>query len=103
SGPVCRGYGRHPVYRRPARQGDRETTEAELMPPTGHPDTQDSAAGRHAAVIHYLRKTAAEISSHSLSHIRIRPDWEQHRPAMHRQLLFMLGLEPLPHRTPLQA
>jgi cephalosporin-C deacetylase-like acetyl esterase len=58
---------------------------------------------RHEAVIAYLKRTAAELTSRSLSEIQSLADWEQQRPALLQELRYMLGLEPLPERTPLQA
>ena len=64
---------------------------------------QDDAARRHAQVIDHLKRTAAELSAASLSDIRSLADWKEKRPALRRELLYMLGLDPLPGRSPLQA
>jgi len=64
---------------------------------------QDNAAGRHARLVEHLKKTAAEISSRSLLDIRTLEDWKEKRPSVRRELLYMLGLDPLPERTPLEA
>jgi cephalosporin-C deacetylase-like acetyl esterase len=62
-----------------------------------------SAEQRHQQVLQYLKRTAAEISERCLSDIQSREDWDRQRPNMQRQLLYMLGLDPLPGRNPLNA
>ena len=62
---------------------------------------QENAAGRHARLVEHLKKTAAEITARSLADIRTRAAWEEKRPSVRRELLYMLGLDPLPERTPL--
>jgi poly(3-hydroxybutyrate) depolymerase len=64
---------------------------------------EQTPAGRHAMVIEHLKKTAAAISDRSLSDVRSLEDWTRGRPAARRELLYMLGLDPLPKRTPLNA
>jgi hypothetical protein len=64
---------------------------------------EEEPEGRHERFLQFLKKTAADISARSLSHVRSLEDWERQRPAARRQLLYMLGLEPLPERTPMQA
>jgi cephalosporin-C deacetylase-like acetyl esterase len=65
--------------------------------------SQENAARRHERMVEHLKKTAAEISSRSLSDIRTLQDWKEKRPSVRRELLYMLGLDPLPERTPLKA
>ena len=64
---------------------------------------QENAAGRHERLLAHLKKTAAEISARSLLDIRTLDDWQAKRPSVRRELLYMLGLDPRPHRTPLKA
>jgi cephalosporin-C deacetylase-like acetyl esterase len=64
---------------------------------------QENAARRHERFIEHLKKTAAELSSRSLSDVRSLEEWKAKRPALRRELLYMLGLDPLPERTPLRA
>ncbi|MPY91180.1 MAG: hypothetical protein GEU99_25120 [Luteitalea sp.] len=78
-----------------AHQGATPTEET--------PQAEEAPARRHAMVIEHLKKTAAEISERSLTDIRSLADWKRQRPALRRELLYMLGLEPLPQRTPLNA
>jgi dienelactone hydrolase len=60
-------------------------------------------AGRHACVIQHLKRTAAELSDHCLSDPVSLEHWTEERPVHQRQLRYMLGLDPLPQRTPLNA
>src|SRR5688572_26232040 len=64
---------------------------------------QEGAANRHQLVLKYLKATAAEISSQSLTQIKSLETWKEQRLVLRRQLLYMLGLDPLPKRTPLNA
>src|SRR5258705_13638529 len=64
---------------------------------------QETPAQRHEAATNHLKKVAAEISARCLSDVRSFDDWEKQRPERRRQLLEMLGLDPLPQRTPLKA
>lgn len=64
---------------------------------------QETAAERHVMATNHLKRVAAEISARCLREIHSLADWQQQQPALRRQLLEMLGLEPLPKRTPLQA
>lgn len=64
---------------------------------------QENAARRHELFINFLKKTAGDISDQSLSHVQSLEDWKQQRPSIRRQLLYMLGLDPLPKRSPLNV
>jgi cephalosporin-C deacetylase-like acetyl esterase len=64
---------------------------------------QENAARRHERVVAHLKKTAAEISARSLVDIRSLAAWQAKRPSVRRELLYMLGLDPLPERTLLKA
>src|SRR5262245_14695323 len=65
--------------------------------------SQENAAARHRQFLEYLKKAAAEISSQSLTGFSNLEQWKQQRPEMRRQLLYMLGLDPMPKRTALHA
>jgi cephalosporin-C deacetylase-like acetyl esterase len=54
-------------------------------------------------VLSYLKETAARISSQSLVGFQDLEAWKKQRPILKQHLLYMLGLDPLPKRTPLQA
>ena len=64
---------------------------------------QESAGQRHEMATNQLKKVAAGISARCLKDIRNLDDWKKQRPELRRQLLEMLGLDPLPARTPLKA
>lgn len=65
--------------------------------------SQETAARRHDQVIEYLKRAAAELTKESLSDVASLEDWKNQRSALKRELLYMLGLDPLPERTPLVA
>jgi cephalosporin-C deacetylase-like acetyl esterase len=73
-----------------------------LLVPAGVAGQQD-AVRRHERFIAHLKKTAAQLSARSLSDIHTLADWQARRPTLRRELLYMLGLDPLPARTPLRA
>ena len=56
---------------------------------------------RQRAVADQLVRAAADVSARCLDEVQSREDWLARRPALRRQLLFMLGLDPLPERMPL--
>ncbi len=68
-----------------------------------------SAARRHTAAERYelyqknLALRAAAISRDQFQGINNLEDWKRRRPEVRRQFLDMLGLDPLPPRTPLNA
>jgi cephalosporin-C deacetylase-like acetyl esterase len=74
-----------------------------LLLPLSHAQAQESPERRHQMVIEHLKKTAAEISARALNDIQSLTDWQRRRPELRRELLYMLGLDPLPQRTPLKT
>ena len=64
---------------------------------------QENAERRHAMATNLLKRVAAEISDQCLNEIRNLSDWKEQRSKARSQLLYMLGLDPLPERTPLKA
>lgn len=68
-----------------------------------HLFSQENAAQRHETATNQLRRVAAEMSARCLNDIQTVGDWEKQRAELRRQLLEMLGLDPLPARTPLRA
>src|SRR5437867_11358338 len=64
---------------------------------------QSDAAARQEMVCNYLKKDAAEISSQCLSDVRDMADWKAQRTLLRRRLMYMLGLDPVPKRTPLHV
>jgi len=64
---------------------------------------QDTAAQRHEMATNQLKRLAAKMTAQCLDDIRSLDDWKKQQPELRRQLLDMLGLDPLPKRTPLKA
>ena len=54
-------------------------------------------------VADYLRRETAKLEQKSLSEIKSLDDWNSRKGEYRRQLFDMLGLDPLPERTPLVA
>lgn len=50
----------------------------------------------------YMRYEAARLDSHFLGGVNSKEEWERLRPILREQYLEMLGLWPLPDRTPLE-
>src|SRR5262249_34168776 len=51
----------------------------------------------------YLQRLTKEISDRYLDGATTRAEWEAKRPGLKQEYLYMLGLDPLPERTPLMA
>ena len=64
---------------------------------------QESAAQRHEMATNQLKRLNIEMSSRSLDDVLSLDVWKQERGELRRQLLEMLGLDPLPKRSPLNA
>ncbi len=58
---------------------------------------------RHLRALENLKCVAADISDRCLEDVRTAADWDSQRPVLRQQLAWMLGLDPLPARTPLDA
>ncbi len=63
---------------------------------------QDAVA-RHAAATNQLQQLAAAMTERCLTDVGSAADWQREKPELRRQLAYMLGLDPLPQRTPLRA
>ena len=74
-----------------------------LLLPLFAVQAQETPARRHELVIEHLKRTAAEISARTLDDVNSLEDWQRQRPERRSELLYMLGLDPLPRRTPLKA
>ncbi len=66
-----------------------------------HDSPQPSDADRRLA--DYFRTETAKLEADCLGDIKTLEQWEARRPVYRRQLLEMLGLDPLPEKTPLKA
>ena len=58
--------------------------------------------GDRLAKIYFANQTA-EITNQTFAEINSLSDWTERRDEYHDQLLEMLGLDPFPERTPLNA
>jgi hypothetical protein len=54
-------------------------------------------------IAEYFRTETAKLRDNCFAEIKSLDDWKAKRPEYHRQLLEMLGLDPLPERTDLKA
>ena len=70
---------------------------------SSHLMAQDTAAQRHEMATNQLKRLVVEMTAQCLNDIRSLDDWKRQQPEFRRQLLDMLGLDPLPKRTPLKA
>jgi cephalosporin-C deacetylase-like acetyl esterase len=51
----------------------------------------------------YLKRRAAEISRDNLAEVRSLTEWRQRRPEVLKRYLYVMGLDPMPKKTPLNA
>src|SRR5262249_42357935 len=51
----------------------------------------------------YLQRLTKEISERYLDGATTRAEWEAKRPRLKQEYFYMLGLDPLPEKTPLKA
>jgi cephalosporin-C deacetylase-like acetyl esterase len=51
----------------------------------------------------HLKRRAAEVTRGNLSGIMSMEQWKRERPRIAREMQYMLGLDPMPAKTPLQA
>jgi hypothetical protein len=69
----------------------------------GQPARRHTPAERYELFKKNLAQRAAAITGDQFKGIDNLEDWKRRRPEVRRQLLDMLGLDPLPARTPLNA
>jgi dienelactone hydrolase len=56
-----------------------------------------------ADIDEFFRRSTQRLSDDCLADVKTLDDWQRQRPELRRQLLFMLGLDPLPEKTDLHA
>src|SRR5688500_350424 len=56
-----------------------------------------------AMIQEYLRTETRKLETDFLPQIKTAEQWEKERPTLKKQYLHMLGLDPLPEKTPLKA
>lgn len=66
------------------------------------PGTPDSYGRGAAMIAEYFRDQVRQIQQKCLSDLTTRHEWEKRRPQLRQQFLDMMGLWPLPEKTPLQ-
>lgn len=69
--------------------------------PAANPSAQQEQA--NAQLNQYFRRLTKEITDRALADVKTLDDWQKQRPELRRQLFEMLGLWPLPEKTPLHA
>src|SRR5688500_10429700 len=72
-------------------------------PPVAAPARPLPAPPGEAMVEKYFRAKVKEIADDPLKGITTKAEWEKRRPELRKQFLAMMGLDPLPERTKLNA
>ncbi len=72
-------------------------------PPTSTVLAQSSPSRGDELVADYFRKQTELLSDQTFADIETLDDWKQRRGEYRRQLLEMLGMDPMPEKTPLHA
>ncbi len=74
-----------------------------LLLMTGALHGQDTPPNAEERMKLYLKNEVERVEAEFFEKIKTKEDWEKLRPELHRQYLEMLGLYPLPERSPLNA
>ena len=74
-----------------------------LVPVAASANPADNAAARQEQVVAYLKRCAAEVTANALASIDSLESWKAIREEKRRQYLYMLGIDPMPERTPIEA
>jgi len=72
------------------------------VPASDAADTPRDTSRGDRMIAAYFADQTSDVTKQCLSDIKTREDWEKARSVYKQQLLEMLGLDPLPERTPLQ-
>src|SRR5262245_4632422 len=80
-----------------------KATGAFLLFVSFHLLAQENPTQRHEMATNQLKRLAVEISNRCLDDVGTLENWKSKQGELRRQLLDMLGLYPLPKRTPLKA
>src|SRR5262245_57752054 len=75
---------------------------ASFVTPAADPDP-DAVKRADEAIHKYLAAQAAKLSQKFMDGARTKAEWEAKRPRLKQEFLDMLGLWPLPEKTPLKA
>jgi cephalosporin-C deacetylase-like acetyl esterase len=65
--------------------------------------TRHTAEERYAMFQQYLVRRAASVTQNNLADVTTLEKWQQRRPIVRQQLLYMLGLDPMPKKKPLNV
>jgi len=60
-------------------------------------------AQRYQMFRDYVKKRAAEITRNNLADVKDLADWQRCRPEVLKRYLYVMGLDPMPKKTPLNA
>ena len=63
----------------------------------------ENAEARYQQVIDYVKTSAADVTANALADVVTLADWTDIRAAKHQEFIYMLGFDPMPPRTPLEA
>lgn len=74
-----------------------------LIPWIAAGNPAENAEARQAQVVAYVTKSATEVTADALADADSLDAWQAMRAEKRRQYLYMLGLYPMPQRTPLEA
>ena len=95
-----------------AKRGDSRVARAAALlvcaacfarPSPGAEPRRHNAAERHEFFKEHLALRAQAVTAHQFDGIASLADWARQRPQIRRRFLDMLGLDPMPPRTPLSA
>lgn len=74
-----------------------------LAPVVATANPAENAVARQKQVVAYLKRSAAEVTSNALASVNSFESWTAIREEKRREYLYMLGLNPMPERTPIEA
>src|SRR2546421_5791688 len=67
------------------------------------PAQRHTPAERYQMFQDYLVRRAAEVTKNNLAGVTDFAGWKRKRPEVRKRFLYLLGLDPMPARTPLNA
>src|SRR3989441_2788506 len=73
---------------------------AQTQPDRSGPSSREQ---RYQMFQDYLIRRAREVTRDNLADVKSLEDWKSKRPEVRRQVLYMLGLDPMPKKAPLAA
>ncbi len=73
-----------------------------VFAPTGSAQ-HHTPAERYQMFQDYLVRRAADVTRNNLANIKDIQEWKRRRPEVLKRFLYVLGLDPMPPKTPLNA